>query len=164
VSDKADEAFALDSSMRWSVHAPGYGDVFEFFRNTALDARTLSPERAEFSPGPAGRDARRTAEAAQELFLRYFDYEATWTTEGIETRLIPVLSAVECGENFADVADTLTGAVNGQYWANLLSWRLGTPSRPGNAVYRGGGAENVRYANRETAPMLPIVRRWNVGA
>ena len=114
-----------------------HGDMFEFFRNTALDARNyFSPERATFNQnqpgGTIGGPLKR-----QKVFF-FADYEATRTTQGIETGLIPVPSGAERAGNFADVASSLTGTVNGRYWANLLSQRLGYAVSPGEPYYFPG--------------------------
>jgi carboxypeptidase family protein/TonB-dependent receptor-like protein len=114
-----------------------HGDAFEFFRNTALDARNFfSPERAIFNQnqpgGTLGGPLKR-----QKLFF-FGDYEATRTTQGIETGLIPVPSAAERAGNFAGIATPLSGTVNGQYWADLLSQRLGYRVAPGEPYYAGG--------------------------
>src|SRR5207247_10269032 len=42
--------------------------------------------------------------------------------------------------NVAGAADTLTGTVNGQYWANLLSQKLGYQVSPGERYYTPGCA------------------------
>src|SRR5438132_10015111 len=114
-----------------------HGDMFEFFRNTALDARNyFSPERATFNQnqpgGTIGGPLKR-----QKVFF-FADYEATRTTQGIETGLIPVPSGAERAGNFADVASSLTGTVNGRYWANVLSQRLGYAVSPGEPYYFPG--------------------------
>ncbi len=110
------------------------GSVFEFFRNTALDARNyFSPERAEFNQnqpgGVFGGPLRRN-----KIFF-FGDYQATRTTQGIETGNISVPSELNRAGNFSDIADQLSGTVNGSYWANLLSGRLGYGVTPGEPYY-----------------------------
>jgi hypothetical protein len=110
-----------------------HGNLFEFLRNTGLDARNyFSPERAAFKQnqpgGTIGGPLKR-----QKIFF-FGDYQATRTTQGIETGLIPVPSAEERAGNFGDTADSLTGTVNGEYWANLLSRRLGYRRVTGRTV------------------------------
>jgi carboxypeptidase family protein/TonB-dependent receptor-like protein len=111
-----------------------HGGAFEFFRNTALDARNyFSPERAAFNQNqPGGTLGGRLKRG--KLFL-FADYQATRTTQGIETGLISVPSMAERGGNFAGTADSLTGSVNGQYWASLLSQKLGYEVSPGERYY-----------------------------
>ena len=114
-----------------------HGNLFEFLRNTELDARNyFSPERAAFKQnqpgGTVGGPLKR-----QKIFF-FGDYQATRTTQGIETGLIPVPSAEERAGNFANAADSLTGTVNGEYWANLLSQRLGYHVSPGEQYYATG--------------------------
>src|SRR5438132_13804295 len=111
-----------------------HGDMFEFFRNTALDARNyFSPERATFNQNQPGGTIGGPLQR-QKIFF-FADYQATRTTQGIETGLIPVPSAQERAGNFADTVDSLTGTVNGDYWANLMSQRLGYKVSSGEQYY-----------------------------
>ncbi len=56
-------------------------------------------------------------------------------SEGVDTGLIPVPSLADRTGNLADQAGALTGAVNGQYWASLLSHALHYPVSPGEPYY-----------------------------
>ena len=68
-----------------------HGSGFEFFRNTALDARNyFSPDRAVIQPEPAGRHHRRADQEGEDLLLRRLS--GTRTTQGVETGLISVPS------------------------------------------------------------------------
>jgi hypothetical protein len=114
-----------------------HGDAFEFLRNTALDARNFfSPARARFIQnqfgGTLGGPIRRN-----KLFF-FADFQGTRRNEGIDTGLIPVPSLAERSGNLAGIASSLTGAVNGQYFANLLSARLGYGVVPGEPYYFPG--------------------------
>lgn len=116
-----------------SDHA--HGNLFEFLRNTSLDARNyFSPERAAFRQNQPGGTVGGPIKQSKLFF--FADYQATRTTQGIETGLIPVPSDSERAGNFG--ADSLTGMVNGQYWANLLTQRLGYTVSPGQAYYLPG--------------------------
>src|SRR5262249_20623343 len=111
-----------------------HGNGFEFFRNTHLDARNFfSPERAPFNQnqpgGTVGGPLKRGA-----LFF-FGDYQATRTTQGIETGNVAVPSVLNRAGEFSDISNQLTGIVNGAYWAQVLSRRLGYPVRPGEAYY-----------------------------
>ena len=52
--------------------------------------------------------------------------------------MIPVPSGQQRAGNFGDISDSLTGSVNGQNWANVLSQRLGYSVLPGEAYYTPG--------------------------
>ena len=120
-----------------------HGGAFEFFRNTALDARNyFSPERARFEQNQPGGTIGGPLRKGKIFF--FGDYQATRTTEGIETGLISVPSAAERAGDFRAGADSLTGTVNGQYWANLLSQRLGYPVSPGQRYYLPGCASTAQ--------------------
>ena len=110
------------------------GNVFEFFRNTNLDARNyFSPERAEFSQNQPGGTLGGPLKRGKLFF--FGDYQATRTTQGIETGNISVPSLQNRGGNFSDIADQLDGSVNGPYWANILSQRLGYGVTSGEPYY-----------------------------
>ena len=99
-----------------------HGSLFEFLRNTDLDARNFfSPERSFYRQnqfgGTVGGPIRKN-----KIF--YFgDYQGTRSNQGIDTGLISVPSLAERAGNIG-VAN-LTGSVSGPYIANLLSGKLG---------------------------------------
>jgi len=110
------------------------GNVFEFFRNTNLDARNyFSPERAEFSQNQPGATVGGPLKRGTIFF--FGDYQATRTTQGIETGNISVPSLLNRAGNFSDIADSLDGSVNGSYFAGLLTQRLGYSVQAGEPYY-----------------------------
>src|SRR3954467_2904598 len=110
------------------------GNVFEFFRNTGLDARNyFSPQRAAFKQNQPGGTLGGPLKRGRIFF--FGDYQATRTTQGIETGNIPVPSLLNRAGNFADVANDFDGVVNGANWANILTRRLGYTVRPGESYY-----------------------------
>src|SRR5712671_1008981 len=87
------------------------GNLFEFFRNTRLDARNyFSPERAAFNQHQPGGTIGGPIKRGKLFF--FADYQATRTTQGIETGLISVPSMLNRGGNFGDIAEDLDGVVN----------------------------------------------------
>jgi len=114
-----------------------HGDVFEFLRNTDLDARDyFSPTRGTFDQnqfgGTLGGPIRR-----DKVFF-FADYQGTRLTEGVATGVIPVPSMANRAGNLSDLAGTLTGTVTGQNWANLLSNELSYTVTPGEPYYTPG--------------------------
>jgi hypothetical protein len=114
-----------------------HGDGFEFLRNTDLDARNyFSPTRGTFDQnqfgGTFGGPIRRN-----KVFF-FADYQGTRSTQGIDTGQLPVPSAQDRDGNLSDETSALTGVVNGQSWANLLSQELGYSVSPGEAYYTSG--------------------------
>ena len=99
-----------------------HGTVFEFLRNTDLDARNyFSADRAAYRQnqygGTVGGPSRWKS-------LHWFaDYQGTRLTEGIDTGDIAVPSLAERGGSFTQVP--LTGNVNGEVWAAELTAKLG---------------------------------------
>jgi hypothetical protein len=111
-----------------------HGNMFEFFRNTDLDARNyFSPERAAFKQNQPGGTFGGPLKHGKVFF--FSDYQATRTTQGIETGNISVPSLLNRSGNFSDIADQLSGTVNGANWANLLAQRLGYNVSPGEPYY-----------------------------
>jgi hypothetical protein len=120
-----------------------HGNTFEFFRNTDLDARNyFSPERAAFNQNQPGGTFGGPLKHGKVFF--FGDYQATRTTQGIETGNISVPSLLNRSGNFSDIADQLTGTVNGANWANLLTQRLGYAVSPGEAYYTAGCQTTAR--------------------
>ena len=105
-----------------------HGNVFEFFRNTALDARGyFDPTRSAFNQnqfgGTVGGPIRR-----DKIFF-FTDYQGTRTTQGVSTGNISVPTVAQRNGNF----DDLTGTVSGSYLASLLTQSLGRPVTSGEA-------------------------------
>src|SRR6476646_2157203 len=120
-----------------------HGNLFEFFRNTNLDARNyFSPERAAFKQNQPGGTFGGPLKHGKIFF--FGDYQATRTTQGIETGNISVPSVLNRAGNFSDVADQLTGTVNGSYWASVLGQRLGYTVRSGEPYYTAACATTAQ--------------------
>jgi hypothetical protein len=104
-----------------------HGSGFEFLRNTNLDARNFfSAARARYDQNQFGGTLGGPIKKNQAFF--FTDYQGTRITQGIETGLISVPSLEERAGNLSGIAKSLTGAVNGQSWANRLSQSLGYPA------------------------------------
>jgi hypothetical protein len=114
-----------------------HGDVFEFLRNTNLDARNFfSPERARYIQNQYGATVGGPIKHDKIFF--FADYQGTRRVEGIDTGLIPVPSLADRSGNLGDIASSLTGSVNGQNFAGILSQRLGYTVSPGEPYYFAG--------------------------
>src|SRR6202042_3147142 len=124
-----------------------HGDVFEFVRNTDLDARNFfSPTRGEFNQnqfgGTIGGPIRR-----DKIFF-FADYQGTRTTQGVDTGQIPVPSAQDRTGNLSDIAGAFvttdaSGAnvpttVSGPFLANMLSQELGYAVTAGEPYFTKG--------------------------
>ncbi len=114
-----------------------HGDVFEFLRNTDLDAREY------FSPTPGTYDQNQFGGTLggpikKEKVFFFVDYQGTRLTEGVPTGLIPVPSTQDRSGNLSDIASSLTGSVTGQSWANTLSKELGYTVNAGEPYYTPG--------------------------
>jgi len=114
-----------------------HGSVFEFLRNTDLDARNFfSADRAKFDRNQFGGTAGGPIRKNKVFF--FADYQGTRMMQGVETGLVSVPSLQDRAGNFSDIASSLTGKVNGQYWADLLSQKLGYEVQPGEEYYTPG--------------------------
>ena len=102
-----------------------HGDVFEFLRNTDLDARNyFSPTRGAFNQNQFGGTFGGPIQRNKIFF--FGDYQGTRSTEGVDTGNIPVPSLAERNGGSLD----LTGNVSGSYLASLLTG-LGYPATQG---------------------------------
>ena len=113
-----------------------YGSVFDFLRNTNLDARDyFAPTRGAFQQsqlgGTIGGPIRRN-----KLFF-FADNQETLQTQGIDSN-IGVPSNADRAGNLSDLAQKLTGTVSGPNLAGLLSEKLGYTVKAGEPYYAPG--------------------------
>jgi hypothetical protein len=123
-----------------------HGDVFEFLRNTSLDARDY------FTPVSQGRRTYHQNQFGGTLggpikrdkIFFFGDYQGNRIVQGISSGLIPVPSTAELGGDFSQVL-TSTGqnamighTVNGLAWASTLSSALPYPVSAGENYYAPG--------------------------
>jgi len=114
-----------------------HGEAFEFLRNTDFDARNFfSPARAVYQQNQLG--GLFGGPVVKNRIFFFADYQGTRQKQGVDTGLVQVPSRQERAGNFAGLADDLTGTVTGQYWANLLSGKLGYGVSPGESYYTPG--------------------------
>jgi hypothetical protein len=124
-----------------------HGDVFEFVRNTDLDARNyFSPARGAFDQNQFGGTFGGPIRRNKAFF--FGDYQGTRSTEGVDTGQIPVPSLQDRTGNLSDLAssfittdangNTVPTTVSGPYWAGLLSQRLGYAVSAGEPYYTPG--------------------------
>jgi len=105
-----------------------HGDVFEFLRNTDLDAKNFfDAMRGAFQQNQFGGTAVGP-DVKQKIFF-FADYQGTRTVQGITSPTTTVPSMQERSGDFG--AGTLTGKVSGPYVASLLSTELGYPVTQG---------------------------------
>lgn len=114
-----------------------HGSAFEFLRNTGLDARSyFAPARAKYDRNQFGGTLGGPIKKDRTFF--FADYQSTRMTQGIDTGLISVPSMQDRAGDLSDIATSLAGAVNGQYWAKLLSQKLGYAVQAGEPYYEAG--------------------------
>jgi hypothetical protein len=127
-----------------------HGNAFEFLRNTVLDARNFfSPARATFQQNQFG--GTLGGPIIQKKVFFFLDYQGTRMKQGVDSGLINVPSVQDRFGNLSDLASafsrsvlvngasiTVPTIVNGQYWANLLSQKLGYTVSPGEPYYVPG--------------------------
>src|SRR3954451_20268885 len=116
---------AITKSGTNSIH----GSAFEFLRNDKLDARNFfDPSKAELRRNQFGY-AMGGPFIKNKLFW-FTDYEGTRQVAGASTGLVSVPTDEQRAGIF-DPASFGTSAVNGSYWAQALSQRLGYSVRNG---------------------------------
>ena len=116
-----------------------HGDIFDFLRNTDLDARNyFSPTRGEFIQnqfgGTIGGPIRR-----HKLFF-FSDYQGTRQIQGVDSGLVPVPTAQDRTGNLQDQASSLTNTVTTAYFADRLSNQLRYPVSINEPYYFAGCA------------------------
>ena len=134
-----------------------HGDLFEFLRNTDLDARNyFSPTRGAFIQNQFGGTVGGPIKRNKIFF--FSDYQGTRQRQGVDTGLIPVPSTSDRSGDLSDLASsfTTTQIVNGQsvtvpttvsgpVWATTLS---------NNFEYAVAAAEPYYFTQGEMKPDL----------
>ena len=140
-----------------------HGSAFEFLRNTELDSRNyFSKDRAAYRQNQFGGTVG--GEPFYRGVMLFADYQGTRLTEGIDTGQISVPSVAERGGDFG--ANSLTGRVNGNYRAALLSARLGETVTAGEAysdVFPGGQIPQSAWS-APAVQLLNSIPKPNAGA
>jgi Carboxypeptidase regulatory-like domain len=99
-----------------------HGDAFEFLRNDKLDATNyFAPSKSELRRNQFGYAAGGPI-LKNKLFW-FSDYQGTRQVQGAETGLVTVPTDAQRAGMFDPAS--LSGTVDGPYWAQLLSTRLG---------------------------------------
>jgi hypothetical protein len=116
-----------------------HGSAYDYFRNTALDARNyFSQTRAPFHQNQFGATVGGSIPKVRTYF--FVDYQGTRQTQGIDTGLIAVPSAADRTGDLGDLTSELTKSVSGSYFAGLLTQRLGYNVTQGEPYYASGCA------------------------
>ena len=111
-----------------------HGDLFEFLRNTDLDARGFfDPARPTFQQNQFGGTLGGPIKKDRAFF--FTDYQGGRTVQGIETGIVSVPSLSNRAGDFSSSANPFTGKVNGAFLAQTLSSRLGYRVTVGEPFY-----------------------------
>jgi hypothetical protein len=144
-----------------------HGDVFEFVRNNDLDARGFfDPSIAELRRNQFGYTAG--GPAWKNRLFWFTDYQGTRQVQGASTGIVQLPTPSMRAGNFDPAS--LTGVVDGPYWAQVLSQRLGygvSVNEPysfagctltSNCVFPGGVIPQRAYdkAAVGTLPYIPL--------
>ena len=114
-----------------------HGDLFEFLRNTDLDARGFfDPARSTFQQNQFGATLGGPIKKQKVFF--FADYQGQRTVQGIETGIVSVPSLANRVGDLSDSTNTFTGKVNGAFLAQTLSSRLGYAVNVGERFYFAG--------------------------
>jgi hypothetical protein len=126
-----------------------HGDVFEFLRNTDLDAKNFFLDgRGVFHQNQFGGTFGGPIVRDKAFF--FVDYQGTRQDIGDDTGNIPVPTTAERTGDFSGAQSLLAGAcqdanqnpipctVNGSWWAGVLSTRLGYTVTQGENYYSTG--------------------------
>jgi hypothetical protein len=147
-----------------------HGDLFEFLRNTDLDARNyFSPTRGTFIQNQFGGTFGGPIQRNKIFF--FSDYQGTRQRQGIDTGLIPVPSAADRNGDLSDSAgsfytiQTMNGQsvvvptiVSGVAWATTLSNSLRYQVYAGEPYYFPGCTNKNYSPGSTTACVLPTLQ------
>jgi len=141
-----------------------HGGLFEFLRNTNLDARNyFSPTRGSFNQNQFGGTLGGPVTRNKIFF--YADYQGTRQTQGVDTGLIPVPSTADRSGDLSDLASSLTTTasvtINGEQqqitiptttgsstaWAGQLTKQFGYTVTPQEPYYFTQGETQPAPAN-----------------
>ena len=104
-----------------------HGDIFEFLRNTALDAKGFFYTQTEaYDQNQFGGTIGGPIKKGKVFF--FGDYQGTRTNEGIDTGLVTVPSLADRAGNFADTASQLQQTAQAIPPFNTLVNGVVTPS------------------------------------
>ena len=126
-----------------------HGDAFEFWRNDILDARNyFVPSKSELRRNQFGYAVG--GPVWKDHIFWFSDYQGTRQVQGAETGLVTVPTADARQGNFDPT--TLTGTIDGAYWAQVLNTRLGLPA---GTIFQG---EPYSFAGctSNTACVFPV--------
>jgi len=120
-----------------------HGNLFEFLRNTDVDARAFfDPKRGVYHQNQFGGTAGGPIKRGKIFF--FGDYQGNRVVQGISSNLISLPSLAERGGDFSQVLNSsgqneMTGmTVTGANWANQLSTELKYPVVAGEPYYTPG--------------------------
>lgn len=150
-----------------------HGDVFEFLRNTNLDARNyFSPTRGSFDQNQFGATFGGPIRRNKVFF--FADYQGTRLTQGLDTGNIAVPSLAERSGDFSQVPGLIGSTVSGPFFASQLSSKLGYPVSSGEPYFFPGcSSANCVFPGAQipqtvwSAPamnLLPYIPKSNSGA
>jgi Carboxypeptidase regulatory-like domain/TonB dependent receptor len=149
-----------------------HGNVFEFLRNTDLDARNyFSPTRGAFIQNQFGGTFGGPIQRNKIFF--FADYQGTRQKLGVDTGLIPVPTNAERMGDFSDPSLSssfyttqivnnqpviVPFTVNGPGWASTLSNSLGYTVTAGEPYYFPGCTTNNYSTGSTNACVLPTLQ------
>jgi hypothetical protein len=116
-----------------------HGDLFEFLRNTNLDARNyFSPTRGSFNQNQFGGTLGGPVTKNKIFF--YADYQGTRQTQGVDTGLIPVPSTADRSGDLSDLANSLTTTASVKI--NGVQQQVTIPTTTGSSTAWAGQLTN----------------------
>ena len=114
-----------------------HGSVFEFLRNTDLDARGFFDlTRPQFNQNQYGGTLGGPIKKDRIFF--FGDVQGSRNVQGLETGILPVPSLQDRMGNLSDTASSLTGAVSSANLASVLTKQLGYAVSQNEPYYTAG--------------------------
>ena len=135
-----------------------HGDAFEFLRNDAFDATNyFAPSKSELRRNQFGYAAG--GPIWKDHLFWFSDYQGTRQVQGAETGLVTVPTTAERQGQFDpsvfsttnSAGQTVATTIDGPYWAQVLSTRLGYAVAQGEP-YSFTGCTNTNYVSTIATP------------
>ncbi len=132
-----------------------HGNVFEFLRNTSLNARNYfdpAGQKGAYHQNQFG--GTFGGPIIRDRVFFFADYQGNRKIQAVPQNIAGAPSAATESGDFSGIASSLTGSVNGPAWATALTSQLGQPVTAGEPYYFSGCTTTAQcvFPNAQLSP------------